>query len=248
MSRRRPSTGAATSTRPTPRPGALESALRQGRASGRKLLVPYVTGGLGPRLGRGGARPWPTPAPTPSRSASRSATRSWTGPVIQAASERALAAGATPVEHPRRAAPASTPGCPLAVMTYYNIAFRMGLRALRLVAGRPAAWRPPSCPTCRSRRSGRGPGRPTPPGSRPCCWPRPPPPTSAWCGCAPGPRGFVYAVGLLGVTGERDAPGRQLAGDRPAAQGGDRQAGAGRRGRVQRRPRRSRCARRPTAW
>ena len=33
------------------------------------------------------------------------------GPVIQEASERALAAGATPVEHPRRAARRSTPGC-----------------------------------------------------------------------------------------------------------------------------------------
>ena len=80
-----------------------------------------------------------------------------------------------------------------------------GHRALRRRARRRRRRRGASCPTSRSRRSARGPRRPTPPASRPCCSPRPRRPTSACRAICAAPAGFVYAVGLLGVTGERDS-------------------------------------------
>src|SRR5690606_8398492 len=48
------------------------------------------------------------------------------GPTIQLANDRALAAGADPVAILQRLAGADI-GVPLAVMTYYNIAFHAGL-------------------------------------------------------------------------------------------------------------------------
>ena len=70
--------GAAGRARPRWRPGALEAHLRERRARGRKLLVPYVTAGLDADWTEVVAAPSPRPAPTPSRSASPSPTRSWT--------------------------------------------------------------------------------------------------------------------------------------------------------------------------
>src|SRR5436853_5849607 len=98
--------------------GALESALREDRARGRKLLVPYVTGGLGDdwldvvrAVADAGASaieigvPFSDPV--------------MDGPVIQEASERALRAGATPQSILDQLRGHDT-GIPLAVMTYYN--------------------------------------------------------------------------------------------------------------------------------
>ena len=70
--------------------------LRERRDAGRKLLVPYVTGGLGTSGATSCARS-STRAPTRSRSASRSPIRSWTASTIQEASQRALDLGATPI-------------------------------------------------------------------------------------------------------------------------------------------------------
>ena len=105
---------------------SIESALRAKRDAGRKLLVPYVTGGLHDdwvrvveAVAAAGADaveigvPFSDPV--------------MDGPVIQEASQQALAAGATP---------ASILGdlgrvdvdVPLVVMTYYNIVFRAGHR------------------------------------------------------------------------------------------------------------------------
>src|SRR5204862_6273089 len=104
--------------------GLLESTLRAARAQGRKLLVPYVTGGLGDdwidvvrAVADAGADaieigvPFSDPV--------------MDGPVIQEASERALQAGATPqsILDELRGVDA---GVPFAVMTYYNIAFHLG--------------------------------------------------------------------------------------------------------------------------
>jgi tryptophan synthase alpha chain len=182
--------------------GELESALRAGRASGRKLLVPYVTGGLGSdwaevvrAVADAGADaveigiPFSDPV--------------MDGPVIQAASERALASGATPGGILDELASVDA-GVPLVVMTYYNIAFRAGLErfARTLAASGVAAAILPDLPLEEV-----GPwarvadeagvetvllAAPTAPDER---LPRV---------CARA-RGFVYAVGLLGVTGERDA-------------------------------------------
>jgi len=183
-------------------PGTLETALRAGRTAGRKLLVPYVTGGLGTdwtevvrAVADAGADaieigiPFSDPV--------------MDGPVIQAASEQALAAGATPVGIIDELARVDA-GVPLAVMTYYNIAFRMGLErfARTLAASGIAAAILPDLPLeevgpWATRADGAGVetvllAAPTAPDER---LPRV---------CARA-RGFVYAVGLLGVTGERDA-------------------------------------------
>jgi tryptophan synthase alpha chain len=105
--------------------GPLESALRAKRDGGRRLLVPYITGGLDSEwtdvleaVAAAGADaievgiPFSDPV--------------MDGPTIQAASALALARGATPAGI--LSALASTPvTVPLTVMTYYNILFRAGL-------------------------------------------------------------------------------------------------------------------------
>jgi len=183
-------------------PGPLESALRDGRAAGRKLLVPYVTGGLGEdwtdvvrAIADAGADaieigiPFSDPV--------------MDGPVIQAASVKALEAGATPHGILDELARVDA-GVPLAVMTYYNIAFRTGLLrfAENLTASGIAAAILPDLPLEEVGPWARAADQsgvetvllaaPTAPDER---LPRV---------CARA-RGFVYAVGLLGVTGERDA-------------------------------------------
>ena len=103
---------------------ALEQHLRARRTSGRKLFVPYMTGGLNDdwtahvqAMAAGGAdaieigMPFSDPV--------------MDGPTIQAASEMALAAGATPESILARL-PELDIDVPLVVMTYYNIAFRIG--------------------------------------------------------------------------------------------------------------------------
>jgi tryptophan synthase alpha chain len=183
-------------------PGALETALRAGRDAGRKLLVPYVTGGLGSdwaeivrAVADAGADaieigvPFSDPV--------------MDGPVIQEASELALQSGATPVTvfDELRSIDA---GVPIAVMTYYNLAFHMGHQrfAESLAAAGVSAAILPDLPLEEV-----GPwataadaagvetvllAAPTAPDER----------LPLVCARA---RGFVYAVGLLGVTGERDA-------------------------------------------
>ncbi len=88
------------------------------------------------------------------------------GPVIQEASQRALDAGATPqsiLDELRRV----DAGVPLAVMTYYNIAFHMGHeRFAQLARRRRRRRRDPARPSARGSRSV-VPRSPTPPGSRP---------------------------------------------------------------------------------
>ena len=104
--------------------GPLEAHLRQRRAEGRKLLVPYVTGGLGKdwvdvvrACAAAGADaieigiPFSDPI--------------MDGTTIQEASQRALDIGATPVSVIEQAAAADV-DIPLAVMTYYNLVAHMG--------------------------------------------------------------------------------------------------------------------------
>jgi tryptophan synthase alpha chain len=105
---------------------AVESSLRAARDGGRKLLVTYVTGGLGEQwcdvlraMVSAGADaveigiPFSDPV--------------MDGPTIQEASERALMLGATPVNILDEARVLDV-GVPLIVMTYYNIVFRFGYR------------------------------------------------------------------------------------------------------------------------
>ena len=182
--------------------GELERALRGARDRGRKLLVPYVTGGLGDdwtevvrAVAAAGADaieigiPFSDPV--------------MDGPTIQQASEQALAAGATPqsILDGLRGLDA---GVPLAVMTYYNIAFRMGHErfASSLVdVGVAAAILPdlpleecgPWCDVADSA------------GVETVMLAAPTAPDDRLPVICERSRGFVYGVGLLGVTGERVA-------------------------------------------
>jgi tryptophan synthase alpha chain len=180
--------------------GRLEAGLRSARAGGRKLLVPYVTGGLPgweravEAVAHAGADaievgiPFSDPV--------------MDGPTIQAASERALAAGATPHGIVDAIAGLDVGGATAVVMTYYNSVHRFGLErfasslaragvAGAIVPDLPLEEIDPwaaaadsagietillAAPTASEERLARI--------------------------CARS-RGWVYAVGLLGVTGER---------------------------------------------
>lgn len=195
----------ATATPVPPAPlaiGPFEAQLRAARSEGRKLLVPYVTGGLGAdwcEIVRAAAAagadaieigiPFSDPV--------------MDGPTIQQASDRALRSGATPqsVLDSLRTIDA---GVPLAVMTYANIVFHAGWErfASQLHEANVAAAILPDLPLDEA---------------------------GDWCSAADAhsvetvllaaptapderlpricerSRGFVYAVGLLGVTGARES-------------------------------------------
>jgi tryptophan synthase alpha chain len=182
--------------------GDLEARLRARADAGRKLLVPYVTGGLGDdwvdvvrAVAAAGADavevgiPFSDPV--------------MDGPVIQAASSRALDGGASPagIVSALRGV-ASEADLPVAVMTYYNIVFRAGHErfAASLRAGGVAAAIVPDLPLDELgpwERAALAAGvetvllaAPTASDAR----------LARICERA---RGFVYAVGVLGVTGER---------------------------------------------
>jgi tryptophan synthase alpha chain len=183
----------------THKTGELEARLRDLRGGGRKILVPYITGGL-----------------TGWKDAIRGAAASGAdaieigipfsdpvmdGPVIQLASEKALRDGATPTSilHDLRKVDVEVP---LIVMCYYNTVFRAGherfantLRDVGVVAAIV-----PDLPLEESTDWAIAAdaaqietvmlAAPTAPDER---LPR----------VIERSRGFVYAVGLLGVTGER---------------------------------------------
>ena len=110
---------------PVAEPGFLESHLRGQRDAGRKLLVPYLTGGLPGWLDHVRAAvdagadcvevgiPFSDPV--------------MDGPTIQEASERALRAGATPASILDDLREVEI-GVPVVVMTYVNLIYRMGAR------------------------------------------------------------------------------------------------------------------------
>ena len=180
----------------------LEATLRARRDAGHKLLVPYVTGGLGDdwldvvrAVAAAGADavevgiPFSDPV--------------MDGPVIQEASARALAAGATPAGLVAALARADA-GVPLVVMTYYNLVFRAGHRrfARSLAEAGVGGAILPDLPLEELGDWSRAAddagvatillAAPTTPDDR----------LRAICARS---RGWVYGVGLLGVTGERQA-------------------------------------------
>ena len=179
----------------------LEEALRRGRDAGRKLLVPYATGGLGPdwgdvleRMAAAGADavevgiPFSDPV--------------MDGPTIQEASRRALAQGATPArildELGRRDV-----GVPVVVMTYYNVIFRAGPRrwASSLADAGVAGVIVPDLPLEELdewAEAADGAGVATVLLASPLS------PDARLVAVCERARGFVYGVSRLGVTGERD--------------------------------------------
>jgi tryptophan synthase alpha chain len=177
----------------------MEERFRAARAGGRKLLVPYVTGGYpgwqdavraAAAAGADGLEigvPFSDPV--------------MDGPVIQQASQAALDAGATPPAILDEAADLDV-GIPLAVMTYYNLVHHDGHErfAGRLVAaGIDACILPDlpleeSDPWCSAADAA---------GVETVMLAAPTAPDERLPRVVARARGFVYAVGLLGVTGER---------------------------------------------
>jgi tryptophan synthase alpha chain len=178
----------------------LEDHLRSVRASGRKLLVPYVTGGFPgwervvEAVADAGADaievgiPFSDPV--------------MDGPTIQSASEQALAAGATPLGIVGAIPQLDLGGVPVVVMTYYNTVHRHGHKrfAESLAAAGVAGAIVPDLPleeldewavaADAARVATVLLAAPTGSDER----------LRRVCERA---RGWVYGVGLLGVTGER---------------------------------------------
>lgn len=180
--------------------GRLENALREARNNRRALLVPYVTGGLGDwdrcieAAADAGADaieiglPFSDPV--------------MDGPVIQEASQRALDEGATPAAIIDRLGELDV-ACPLATMSYYNTVFRAGHErfAANLAAAGVSGAIVPDLPFVES-----GPWRTiaAASGVEAVLLAAPTTPDDRLAAIAAASRGFLYAVGLLGVTGNRD--------------------------------------------
>jgi tryptophan synthase alpha chain len=183
-------------------PGEFERSLRATRESGRKLLVAYVTGGLHDE--------WPDVVRAVADAGADAieigipfSDPVMDGPVIQEASELALRDGASPVTvlDTLRTIDA---GVPLAVMTYYNLAFHMGherFASLMYESGVRAAI----LPDLPLEEVGPWATAADPAGIETVMLAAPTAPDDRLPRVVARSRGFVYAVGLLGVTGERDA-------------------------------------------
>jgi tryptophan synthase alpha chain len=179
--------------------GRLERELRAKRDAGRKLLVPYITGGypgwedaIRAAAANGADAveigiPFSDPV--------------MDGPVIQQASQAALDDGATPLSV-LAAVPALDVEVPLVVMTYYNIVHHDGHRrfAHRLVEAGVAGCILPDLPLEESEPWCRAADHE---GVETVMLAAPTAPDERLPRIAARTRGFVYSVGLLGVTGER---------------------------------------------
>ena len=177
----------------------MEAHFRRTRDAGRKLLVPYITGGYpgwedavraAAASGADGIEigiPFSDPV--------------MDGPVIQQASQAALDGGATPPAILDAAAGLDVE-IPLAVMTYYNLVHHDGHRrfAGRLVAAGIAACILPDLPL---EEAGPWCDAADAAGVETVMLAAPTAPDERLPRVVARTRGFVYAVGLLGVTGER---------------------------------------------
>jgi len=179
----------------------LETHLRDRRAAGRPLLVPYVTGGLGAgwldvvrAVADAGADaveigiPFSDPV--------------MDGRTIQEASQRALDIGATPAKVIAEAAQLDV-GVPLVVMTYYNPVLHAGharFAASLADAGIDGAI-VPDLPL--DELDGWGEAA-DPAGIETVLLAAPTTPDARLRAICDRSRGFVYGVALLGVTGARD--------------------------------------------
>ncbi len=182
--------------------GPFEAALRARRDAGGKILVPYITGGLGDdwidilnavaHAGADGIEigiPFSDPV--------------MDGPTIQEANDRSLTGGATP-QSILAAIRDSDLEVPLAVMTYYNIAFRAGDHrfATDLAEAGVAACILPDLPL---EETGSWTEAADAAGVETILLAAPTAPDERLPRICERSRGFVYGVGLLGTTGVREA-------------------------------------------
>jgi tryptophan synthase alpha chain len=179
----------------------LEAHLRERRASGAKLLVPYLTAGLGDwvtalhALVDAGADAVEVGVPF--------SDPVMDGPVIQAASQRALDEGATP-RAVFEALAGIEAGVPLVVMTYGNLAHAAGWRRFAddlVRAGVDGAILPDVPldeidPWAEAAAAA---------GVETVLLAAPTASDARLAQVCERSRGFVYGVSLLGVTGERSA-------------------------------------------
>lgn len=180
----------------------LEEHLRARRAEGHKLLLPYLTAGYPvgewPRLIEGFALagadgmeiglPFSDPV--------------MDGPTIQEASTLALEAGANPQALLDEVAKMEA-GIPLVAMTYYNICFRMGHErfASALVQSGISGCILPDLPL---EELGPWAEAADAAGIETVLLAAPTAPDERLVRIAERARGFIYGVGLVGITGERD--------------------------------------------
>lgn len=187
---------------------AVEEHLRAVRASGRKILVTYVTGGLVPdwtasveAMVAAGADlveigiPYSDPV--------------MDGPTIQEASSRALAEGANPGAILDTLARVDI-AVPLVAMTYYNVVYRAGhLRFARMLAD--AGVRGAIIPDIPLEESAQWEEDARSEGVAPVLLAAPVTPDERLVRICSRASGFVYGVNLMGVTGERATVGGSAA-------------------------------------
>ncbi len=181
---------------------AVGQTLLAKRDRGRKLLLPFVTGGLGPEWvevilavadsGADGVEvgiPFSDPV--------------MDGPTMQAASQRALDAGATP-QGILSALRGADPGVPLVAMTYYNLVLRAGHDrfASELAA---AGVRGAIVPDLPLEESLEWEAAAAAAGVDTVLLAAPVSPDDRLARICERSRGFVYGVTVMGVTGERGA-------------------------------------------
>jgi len=180
----------------------IEAALRARRDAGHKLLVPYVTGGLG--------RDWVDVVRAVAAAGADAieigipfSDPLMDGSVVQEATRRALEQGATPVSVVGALGSVDA-GVPLTVMTAYNIVFRAGHErfARTLVANGVTGAILPDLPVDEL-------GEWAPVAARAgvetILLAAPTTPDDRLARICEHSHGWVYGVGVLGVTGERDS-------------------------------------------
>ncbi len=202
----------ASSTADQGHPGALETALRGRRDAGHKLLIPYVTGGMDDQwlltveaLAGAGADAIEVGIPFSDPMID--------GPVIQDASLRALERGTTPQGILADLSRIDV-GVPLVVMTYYNLIERAGHTR---IAGAMAECGVAGAiiPDLPLEELGPWAEAADHAGVATVLLVAPSTPEERIRAICARSRGFVYAVGRMGVTGEQAtlaASARQVAG------------------------------------
>ncbi|MHB1504835.1 MAG: tryptophan synthase subunit alpha [Acidimicrobiales bacterium] len=178
----------------------LEPHLRLARDRGRKLLIPYVTAGATPD--------WPDAVRAIADAGADAieigipfSDPMMDGPVIQQASLVALQAGTTPSGVLDTLA-SMEPGVPLVVMTYYNIVFRASERRF---AGRLAEVGVSGAilPDLQLDEAGSWCVAADAAGVASVLLVAPSTPDERAMAICSRSRGFVYGVGVMGITGER---------------------------------------------